>query len=259
MKANSKRCKTYFLVNPYSGITRAYNRIDLVNEMDCEISIIRDRTLNKVEEIKSNPKVKLKVIKGFFYVFNEKPNITMIRRVMEDYKPDNEQFLEFGDKFLVSQYGRIKVKNKNGRLMFVIQKEKQGLLYFRGYSNGSESKWYSVSRAVAEKFVVNDDPINNDSVIHIDGKRDNNWSPNLRWVTANDTQKYRKTPKTAKPVRKICPVTLEILDDYSSCAEAARNNYLADATVTGCIKKSGYGLAGNWLWELDTEFYKGDQ
>lgn len=255
MSQLNKACKEYFLVCPYSGCTKKYESKEeiakIVEVRPCSINNI----LNKVEKIKGN--TKLKRSRNGYCIFDKKPGATISRKVMSGFTPDNEQFIEFDEKFYVSQYGRVKTINRHGNEMFVVQKEKANRLYVRVYLDNDRTKWYTVSRIVAERFVINDDLKNNLFVVHINGNLRNNNCTNLKWVKEKDVAKYKYFNKKAKPILKICPETLIEMDRYTSCAEAARDNFIDRSTISSCIKKEGIGTACGWIWKIDEEFYKG--
>lgn len=256
MSQRVKNSKDYFLVCPYSGCTeKLNNKDDVAKRLGVKASTIPN-LLNKVEDIKSGTKT-LKKPKSGYCIFDKKPGATIARKVMSEFTPDNEQFAEFGGKFYVSQYGRVKTLSRSGNEIFVVQKEKKNKLYVRAYLEDNKTRWFTVARVVAEKFVVNDDPAKNTFVVHIDSNSRNNKSINLKWVKEGDIQKYRGVLKNAKPILKICPETLEEVDRYISCAEAARDNFMNRGTICDCIREKGFGMACGWIWKIDEDFYKG--
>ena len=67
--------------------------------------------------------------------------------------------------------------------------DKQFRLFKSFTITGWRSKVFSVHRLVAIYFVSNDDPLEKNTVDHIDGNKQNNNAENLRWLSLSDNVK----------------------------------------------------------------------
>jgi len=99
---------------------------------------------------------------------------------------DGETFKEFRPNYLVSNFGRVYVKEHYGRSgSFVRGKFLKLTRLSTGYPSISYgSKKYTVHRLVAKLFVPN--PKKYSHVNHKDGIRDNNHYTNLEWCSHKD-------------------------------------------------------------------------
>ena len=104
-------------------------------------------------------------------------------------------------------------------------------------------KRYKVHRLVATAFVPNEDPEHNDVVDHIDGRKQNNASSNLRWVTRQENTRAAYANGLIK-TRDLTDILVVDQDDigtlYSSQIEAANatgiDSNLVNKVARGAMK-----------------------
>lgn len=87
---------------------------------------------------------------------------------------DYSKYLEVSDRGYIRRVGKI-------HPLKPFMKENGYLVICATLGSRSNKRHFSLHRAVAETFIVNDDPINKNEVNHIDGCKINNTSSNLEW------------------------------------------------------------------------------
>lgn len=178
----------------------------------------------------------------------------------------------FSEAYEVSNYGnvrsvdRYKMHNtsKTGQVFIEGQMLKQGLNH-KGYSMvwlsyNSKKKSIAVHRLVAIAFVPN--PNGLPQVNHIDGNKQNNHISNLEWCDNSQNQLHayklglnyhRETAGRRKiPVKQFDKDTHELLNEYESIADAARNSGLSPTGIRKAIYKETWkqGVVGGFYWEF---------
>ena len=93
--------------------------------------------------------------------------------------------LGYNSKYFVSNKARIKSLKCHQPIILSQQVSTNGYLRVELWQDGKR-KNCAVSRLVAEAFVPNDDPINKNTVDHIDGNKLNNLPENLQWLSRGD-------------------------------------------------------------------------
>lgn len=97
------------------------------------------------------------------------------------------------ETYLVSNFGNIKTKSRNGRHYFIKSHPLKIYSKDNGYqrvvlSLSGHGKYYYVHRLVAQLFIPN--PDNLSFVNHIDGNKSNNRADNLEWCTRSENEKH---------------------------------------------------------------------
>lgn len=139
-----------------------------------------------------------------------------------------------GFNYWVSNLGR--VKNKHGRIL-TLQSNDAGYLRVCLQING-KSKWYRVSRLVAEAFIPN--PENKPEVDHINRNRADNRAENLRWVTRLENMNNSDLPS-----REV--YCLDLDKYFKSASEASVHTGVCRTSIVKCCNHT-LQRAGGMLW-----------
>lgn len=156
-------------------------------------------------------------------------------------------------RYQVSNYGRIRrvyKSNKTKLLMPYIRKNKY--LHVKVTINDKLTE-YKVHRLVAEHFIENEKGY--PYVYHKNEDIYDNYADNLAWIDAKTLGEKTAHKASSIPVLKIDPLTGEVLEEYTSMAEAGRFNYLHRETIRMCVKGE-LKTAGGYKWAIDKEFVK---
>lgn len=160
---------------------------------------------------------------------------------------------DYGDFYLVSNYGRI--KNTKTKYIRTPSLDKKRGYYYICISLGNDSfkKYIKIHRAVACTFIPN--IYNLPQVNHKDGNKENNYVENLEWVTAqeNTIHAYKNglTPTGEKSVfSKLTKEDVEYIrshhipkdKDYGSAALARKYN-VHPSTISKIVHKK------SWKWD----------
>jgi len=143
------------------------------------LELMRQKAIEQAEELANNSgwqKEKKEIIA------NLNPNVETWA-----FLPDTDK------KYSVSSFGRVKshVSSQKGVLRKLGADKKTGSLKVE-LSVGKKKSKVMVHRLVAEVFVENNDPINKDMVIHIDGNKANNHAENLKWIDKEEWREYNR-------------------------------------------------------------------
>ena len=155
-----------------------------------------------------------------------------MNKPVEYYKQDlpGEKWEKYGN-YLVSSLGRVRHAKKNNILRPSIA---CGYYKVRLSNNGLVEDCL-IHKLVWKLFSDYDMPDNNTVIDHIDGNKLNNNINNLRKVSLNENVKAalyeQRTNKSAKAVAQYS-LEGELLNKYSSAAEAARVLNLDSSTIT---------------------------
>ena len=139
-----------------------------------------------------------------------------------------------GFDYYISNLGR--VKNKHGRIL-TLQLNDKGYLRVCLQING-KSKWYRVSRLVAEAFIPN--PENKPEVDHINRNRADNRAENLRWVTRLENMNNSNLSS-----REVYCLDLDKI--FSSTTEASVHTGVCRTSIVKACRGQLH-QAGGMLW-----------
>ena len=229
-----------------------YKRID---QYDLEENFIKtwDKAIDAENELKISRKSILKVLKGerkqtggFIWKYNK--HVDIIDSEIWRECPLGEEY----DKVLVSNLGRIKIKENNPTY---------GTLRKNGYydihiRNNVEKKYksYRSHRLVCLGFIEN--PENKPFVNHKDENPSNNKIENLEWMTGKENVNYSlnlnnrtKNNKRNKFVIQIDPLTNKTIKEFPSISVASKETNTNYNSISWCCKKfRGQVFAGGYKW-----------
>lgn len=108
---------------------------------------------------------------------------------IENYRLEEwKQIAETDGKYLISNYGRLKSYCRY-RAIIVKPYSNQYGYYRADIRRNGKRVTALIHRLVANAFVINDNPKDNDTVDHIDGDKHNNRASNLRWLSRSENTK----------------------------------------------------------------------
>ena len=160
-----------------------------------ENGTIFDIEASQYIEISREHKVKLKDSDGkkrcvtlkklYRKVFGKEYCIDSIENYrLEEWKP----IAETDGKYLISNYGRLKSYCRYRAIIVKPYSNQYG--YYRADIRRNGKRITAlIHRLVANAFVINDNPKDNDTVDHIDGDKHNNRASNLRWLSRSENTK----------------------------------------------------------------------
>ena len=113
---------------------------------------------------------------------------------IEDLEDERWTQIDSGGKYYISTHGR--VKSYQGRYAKLLKPYTNQNGYLRVDINSSSRRTYLVHQLVALAFIPNDNPIEKDTVDHIDLDKTNNRVDNLRWLSrADNIRAYQEQKK----------------------------------------------------------------
>lgn len=185
------------------------------------------------------------------YLIDEKFSKETLRKFREKEKLKDEIWKEvnFNKSYFVSNYGRVKVKYKNGKEKLLSLYKKHGKKLIVKIN----SKEYYIHQLVANAFLEYEV---GKCAFHKDGNIYNNHANNIGFKTKEELGKLTGGKSGNIPVLKVDIETNEILDEYDSIREAGRENYISYESIRCCIRGK-QKTAGGYKWKIDDEFLKG--
>ena len=113
---------------------------------------------------------------------------------IEDLEDERWAQIDSRGKYCISTHGR--VKSYQGRYAKLLKPYTNQHGYLRVDINSSRRRTYLVHQLVALAFIPNDNPIEKDTVDHIDLDKTNNRVDNLRWLSrADNIRAYQEQKK----------------------------------------------------------------
>lgn len=135
----------------------------------------------------------------------------------------------YGGRYQVSDHGRVRSRRNGGPSWDLLMPyPRKRALYVKLCHNGDE-RHVLVARLVAEAFIGIGRP--DKVVIHKNHIWYDNHVNNLGYIDRNKYAKLAAKLSGARPVLKIDPITAEIVEEYVSVKEAARENYMDTKAV----------------------------
>lgn len=162
----------------------------------------------------------------------------------------------YEDLYEVSNYGRVRslgcfTKGRNNSLRFIkgriLSQIRHGRYLHTLLGRNEDKKWFEVHQLVAQAFISN--PNGCDVVHHKDHNPQNNRVENLMWVSKEEHVEIH-TNERAKRVDQIDKVTGEILHQWNSATEAARELGYDQGNISKCCNNK-YPLNKtykNYIW-----------
>ena len=111
------------------------------------------------------------------------------------------EIVGYKNKYYVSNYGRIKSYYRKKPIILKQSVNSKGYLRVRLSING-KNKWHLVHRIVAKSFINNDNPVENNTVHHLNRDRKDNKVSNLQWLSLKDNIRESRTKQNAGNIRK---------------------------------------------------------
>ena len=150
-------------------------------------------------------------------------------------------------RYEVSNLGRVRSLNYNhtGRAKILKPADNgEGYLFVVLCKDGI-CKNMKVHRLVASAFIQN--PLNLETVNHIDEDKTNNDVSNLEWMSRTDNVAYSQPQRAERRVRMLDKSTGEPLATFPSLIEAARVTGINVGNICSCLK-GRYKSAGGYVW-----------
>lgn len=182
------------------------------------------------------------------YIIDENTDKKTLREFRENENPKDEIWkIAPGTqgKYEISTYGRL--RNRETKYLMTPCPNSKGILGTY-VSINNKKVTLRIHKLVAEAFLFK--PLNCNSVIH-KGSKHNNHVDNLKWVSWKEAVVINGKSKDTqcKPVYKLDLETYEIIDEYESIRQAARENYVDKkwmSVAANDIRKS----CGGFRWCL---------
>lgn len=232
----------------------------LFDPVTCERRKIDYQTLSEITRISrenlsthKTKKIKIRSINSYF--LDADISKKELRELLEKEKIKDEIFLDIPNTngmYQASNYGRIKSNYKNSFLVLYKRdknkKNKHVKWLFTHIKMNGKVKEIAVHRLIAMTFLgIEEDKV----VIHKNRILHDNKVCNLEYMDKKHMVKFCALSHP-KPVAKLHPETLEVLEEYPSMAEAARQNFMHKATIPHCLKRAN-SYAGGFKWKVIEE------
>ena len=179
----------------------------------------------------------------------------MEKRYFEEWRPVKD----YEGLYEVSSLGRVKSLWLGKERILKLVANTNGYLRVQLYKDGKQ-QMKKVHRLVAEAFLEN--PLGLPQVNHLDEVKTNNAVSNLEWCDCKYNNNYGTAKqriaaaltngKLSKPVQQLT-MTGELVAEYPSAREAARQNGWSQGSICDCCR-GGFYRKGKWQ---NSHSYKG--
>ena len=173
--------------------------------------------------------------------------------IKESIKDEIWKTVDFNNKYLISNYGRIKRVYKNGkdRLLMPYIKKKNKRLVIKISKNGKQKEHF-IDHLVSDMFLGHKEGM---CRYHKDGNIYNNRVENIGFITRKELGRRTGSKSKSIPVLKIDIETGEVLEEYDSIRQAGKENYISYESIRLCIAGKSK-TSGGFKWIIDKEFLK---
>lgn len=167
-------------------------------------------------------------------------------------KEEWKDIIGFEGLYQISNYGRVKSLNYNHSNEERIMKLSVGT---KGYlqvclTKNNRRSTKRIHRLVAEAFIPN--PLNLETVNHIDEVKTNNHFSNLEWCTFEYNTKYgTRAERCGNPVMQFSKLG-EYITTYVTSKDAERKTGIDHSHILACCSgKYGNKTAGGYVWKFE--------
>ena len=193
---------------------------------------------------------------------------------MDEEKEEWRTIEGYEGLYEISNFGRVKslpryVNNHTGQLLVkekIIKQQKNHKGYATvtlGNKKSGNKKTMFVHRLLAKAFIPN--PNNLPQINHIDGDKLNNKINNLEWCdnSYNQIHAYQNglnwhhegSGRKKKPVYQIDITTKEIVNEFESATEAAKQIGSKQPDISACCRKErGHRVVKGYIWRYKEEY-----
>lgn len=222
-----------YLYDPRTNITTEIKRKDLIGIAGVSTSAITKALRNKTRIASIN-----------CYVTREKASLKQRRKWYESqtYENENWKIVEGSNgKYKVSNQGRIKrIYKSTERFCLPFQRKGRGNLFVK-ITFLDVYKEHKVGHIVAHHFLRQ--RRENERLIHKNGIITDDYAGNLEYVTKQELGRKTGYKSRSMPVVQLDLETFEVINEFRSIREAARECYIAHEAIRmnclGLTKHSG--------------------
>ena len=194
------------------------------------------------------------------YLSTQMPTLADRRIWYAKEKYENESWVEVQGSegaFLISNYGRTKrVYKTSTKFLLPFLYRRKAFLMVKVRLNGIY-KEYKVAHLVAMHF-LGPIPLGK-GVLHKNGILTDDFAGNLAYVDKTEIGKRTGFKSRSRPVVKVDPKTMEVLEEYRSAREAGRKCFLSYQTVVDNVNHKTESAGGMlFMWEAEYEEKHGE-
>lgn len=217
-----------WLFNVVSGESKLYTVRNLCNIFGYTESEIK-KIIAKNENI------------GTYYIFNRKVAGALKTKLMNETIIPGEVWkpIKGYEEYFISNKGRVK-KNKIV-IPYILNRNGNKMIFIR-----LRRKAYSLARLVYKNFIGD---VTDDYIVYCKNRNYADCNVNNLILISKKERIKRNGTITKKMVQKIDINTKEVIEEYNSISQAARENYISQSTVSKCANGI-YKTAGGYEWKV---------